>query len=611
MPPIHSLHVTKATSLSELTTFLAGVKDEKHLHAKIQKDGSRLLYVSKGKGTGLKEALFPETFATRKMSARLAILQITKAIKEYDGGDVMHASMKNGLMKRGAEEIDKSSPLVAGSLKTGLSTAIRTGGKPLANKYFRSIELDLADGEVKTAFSTRNHFGLDAIDQLAKSDPEEISEKFSSFIAENFDRCPFDISTAHEQIHHFCSNLHRSTDEAEQIFVELLQGKMTDDDLKSRAARLSENMAADIKKLNFCAELFRSKEFSIHFTPGQRKLLDQLGGQLGELSERFEEPEGAYQSLSRILAVGINAPADLKFYLNDYRSGFTLANLPDGVTVDENGHLSGSQVIHQVPDYSRYSKELLVQARQYAGKSIEEMLQDVKEGSLQRGVDVVGDITIAKQASADFWRFNYEIPTAPDTVFKSSDLPAGNDRQKERNLSVANAVHRFTDDNSNATFVLSSILNQTTISSLFHCVTDPWGGAVPFRIISTGNATTFGGPLKIQTADGGEEKISAQSMGASQWKLSHEVAADGGVDYKISIDWQTYGVANEEQQTWLSLPDNNVIGVHFSMDIIVDGEAARNGNLKLSIPDGVRATFSGRVNVQRGDAGGPEEQQAQ
>ncbi|VTU28258.1 hypothetical protein H6CHR_02952 [Variovorax sp. PBL-H6] len=121
-------------------------------------------------------------------------------------------------------------------------------------------------------------------------------------------------------------------------------------------------------------------------------------------------------------------------------------------------------------------------------------------------------------------------------------------------------------------------------------------------MITSTNAATFDGPLMLQKRDGTYEKISTKGMGACKWKLSHVISENGKTDYKISIDWQTYAVANDVQD-WLSLPENNVIGIHWKADFIVDGDEARKGVLKLSIPDGIETTFSGRLNVQKKSGG--------
>ena len=80
-------------------------------------------------------------------------------------------------------------------------------------------------------------------------------------------------------------------------------------------------------------------------------------------------------------------------------------------------------------------------------------------------------------------------------------------------------------------------------------------------------------------------------MGACKWELSHE-----NNNFKISIDWQTYAVANEGQD-WLPLAKNHVIGIHWKADFIIDGDAAREHRLELSIPNGITAEFSGRLDV--------------
>jgi hypothetical protein len=79
-------------------------------------------------------------------------------------------------------------------------------------------------------------------------------------------------------------------------------------------------------------------------------------------------------------------------------------------------------------------------------------------------------------------------------------------------------------------------------------------------------------------------------LGAAKWKLSKQ-----GADFKISIDLQMYAESTSPKD--LPLHENGVIGVRFKFDLIVDGDEAAKGKLDLSIPDGIEATFSGRLSM--------------
>lgn len=484
-----------------------------------------------------------------------------------------------------------------------LSEQMELHQQALAEEYFKGVELDFENGKARTPFSAQNEKasplakGLrtamkgirNAAHMLSGPDQKKLQKCTQTFIENNVQNCPFDATYEYGQIVDFSLNFDRNTN---KLLKEIFDGSQDDKKSKNATKALSDNF----KKLKFCMDLFTNKEFIESCPEKKRTGIIELGEQLSTLHELLNRPEGFYTSVRALTGLAINSPADFRSYLNKFKSNFIYANLPDGAIVGENANLSGSQTLRTVPDFTKYP-ELTTQARSYAGSPIAEMLEREKTKSLISGNAQIGPITVHKQAIPDFWRFNYEIPTEPGTVFRSDDMPAGNDQQAQRNISVAYAVKAFAGGDANATTVLSSVLNQTTLGPLFHCLADPGGESVPFRMITSSNAKTFDGPLILQKSDGTSEKISAKGMGACKWKLSH-VSDNGSTDYKISIDWQTYAVAHEVQD-WLSLPENNVVGIHWKADFIVDGNEARGGVLKLSIPDGIQATFSGRLNVEK------------
>ncbi|VTU25904.1 hypothetical protein RA8CHR_03229 [Variovorax sp. RA8] len=611
MPPTHSLDVTTATTVHQLQDFLNSAKSERTLHAKIGKDGSRVLYVSKSKGgTGFKQALFPKKFEQRKIAARQAILDITGA-NSTGQNTALYAWITSGVIRKELDEgnfVVDIAPLIVGELKSRLSEQIELHQQALAEKYFKGIELDFGSGKARTPFSAQNEktsplakglqhamVGIqDAAHQLSGSNRKELRDSTTAFIKDNLPDCPFEAPYEYEQIVDFSLAFDRDINKLlNQIFEKAPQDKT--------AQNVAMALADNFKKLKFSTDLFANKKFIESCPETKREGVIELGKKLGALHELLHQPEGFYTSLGALTGLAIKSPPDFRIYLDKFKTNFILANLPEGAIADENGNLSGSQTLRVVPDISKYP-DLLSPTIGYAGSSISEMLEREKTISLKNGKKEIGPITVHKQAIADFWRFDYEIPTEPGTVFRSSDLPVGTEQQDNRNMAVAYAVNAFAGGNPNATVVLSSVLTQTTLAPLFHCLADPEGKIVPFRMVTTSNSATFDEPLMLQKSDGTYEKISTKGMGACKWKLSHVISENGRIDYKISIDWQTYVVAGK-MQDWLSLPENHVLGIHWKADFIVDGDEARDGALKLSIPNAIEATFSGRVNVQKKSEG--------
>ncbi len=607
MHPTPSLRTT--ATVHQLQDFLNSTKDKRSLHAIFGKDGSGVLYVSKGKRTGLKKALFPKKFEQRKVAARLAILEITGTNSQGQNA-ALFRSIGHGFIPKELNDgnfVVDTAPLFVGELKSKLAEQMELHHQALAEKYFKGMELDFDNGKAQTPFSPNNENssplakGLqnrmkrirNAAHELSGSQHQECQElrdMTANFIKDNLSECPFHASHEYEELFEFSINFDKNMN---KLLKEIFEGPPQE----NKAKQVTRELADNFKKLNFSMNLLANKEFIESYPETKRAGMRKLGRQLSALHELLNQPEGFYTSLVAITGPAINSPADFRNYLNKFKSNFIYANLPDGAIVDENGNLSGSQTLRIVPDSTKYP-DLSIHGRAYAGSTIADMLEKEKTMSLKTGRKKIGPIAVHKQAVSDFWRFNYEIPTEPGTVFRSNDLPEGTDQQGNRNISTAYAINAFAGGDPDATVVLSSVLNQTTLGPLLYCLADPGGESVPFKIITASNSETFDGPLVLQKRDGAYEKISPRGMGACKWKLSHVASKNGSIDYKISIDWQTYAIANTGQD-WLSLPKNHVLGIHWKADFIVDGDEARKGVLKLSMPNGIEATFSGRVNIKK------------
>lgn len=573
------LLVHERTSIAHLSRFLGAIdNDNAELHAKTLRNGQKVLYVSKkSQGTGLKAKLAAKTFQQRKRTAKALIEQI---LREH----------------LPPAQHDAASRLLVGDLKQTLEKPLEA---LVARRGFEAIGLDLAGTKAGTAFSA-------AIDRRLPDDRlsptalkwrramdgvTQACEGFSA--AQNADR-------GVDELLDFARDVHQVARRVADFFELVAPPMFTKDEaLRESAEVLSRAMNADHQKLEYWAKLFANESFVQQWPAAQRDAARELGKQLTALYELTSDRQGSYRAAVDLAGLAHNAPAEFRNHLRQFSPASTLANLPQGATLDEHGNLGGSQVIRVVPDFSRYP-ELLIQAREFTGRPIEGMLQTAKSASMKKSVTIDG-IAVNKQAVADFYRMNVDIRQPRDAVFRSADLPsgAGPEHQQVRNSAVALAVHRFANEDVPTTLVLSSVFNQTTISPLFHCLTDAWQGSIPLKMITAMNATSFNGPLKLRKADGTEEEITPAGMGACKWTFSHVVSADGRLDYKISIDWPTYAVPQDKGQESLRLAPDTVIGIHWKADFIVDGDEAREGRLKLSIPDGIVASFSGQIEPGR------------
>ena len=272
------------------------------------------------------------------------------------------------------------------------------------------------------------------------------------------------------------------------------------------------------------------------------------------------------------------------------------SHAPGGVTVAANGDLSGEHTIIKVP------RNCTGQMMDSVGKEIVDVLSDAKRLALKRqrekteqnaagGLQSIGGHLIEKQAASDFYRLDFEIPGKDGKVFKSSEDEAT--AQAARNLNVANALREFTGSDE-ATTVLSAMMTQTSLSPLLGCLSTSDGEAMN-HIRWASKMNTADRVMTVVKRNGEKVQVDTGVLGAARWKLSK----DPNGDFRISVDWQAYGMAadTEDAKSKLPLHENGVIGAHFKIDFVINGTKARSGELSLTIPGGTKATFSGRVKL--------------
>jgi hypothetical protein len=256
-------------------------------------------------------------------------------------------------------------------------------------------------------------------------------------------------------------------------------------------------------------------------------------------------------------------------------------NLPTGVNMDAKGNLTGGQVMTTVPT------GCTTQFGSHIGKNIVDVLQEIKSKSIGLGATLVtiAGQKVASQCSGDFYRLDFDIPQTNGTRFQSTGDPA--EDQQTRNENATRALRNFAGSDS-ATTVLSSILSQTTLTPIPGCLAKSDGSEAKYKFGTAFN--TAGRDMTIRGADGKLNSVEPQFVGGAKWTLSKV-----GNDFKVSVSWQAYAEANPGDEGALPLHKDGVIGIHFALDMIVDGAEAAKGNLKLSMPGGVQTQFSGRL----------------
>jgi hypothetical protein len=343
MPSTHSLPVTTATSAQQLQDFLNNARDESSIHGKTRKDGSFVLYVSKGRGTGFKQALFPKKFEARRLAARQAILDITRASPQQN--TALYTSIKSGFTRKEHDGnfVPGVAPLTVGKLKSVLSEQIELHQQTFAEGYFKGIELDFDTGKARTPFSPQNESStplanglrdamegiIGAADQLSGYDREKLEGKTMDYIQQNLPYCPFDLNYAYPQIIDFSLNFDRSIN---KLLEEIFDGISNDKEIEKATIKLADNFA----KLEFSADLFADREFINSCPKAMHKDILELGKQLGALRELVNQPNGFHTSIRALTGLAINSPADFRNYLNKFKSNSIHVNLPNDAIIDEN-----------------------------------------------------------------------------------------------------------------------------------------------------------------------------------------------------------------------------------------------------------------------------------
>jgi hypothetical protein len=178
------------------------------------------------------------------------------------------------------------------------------------------------------------------------------------------------------------------------------------------------------------------------------------------------------------------------------------------------------------------------------------------------------------------------IPTASDIKSAKEEL---------RSEQIAHALRNFVqnddaraEDNDNAAFVLSSVMLQHIPTELQAMV---YGLLLPFRALALNTARDNDHnvrPLTIKDPSGQEHPVTVKGLGDATFALSKD-----GDNFKLTFDQPTYAEARFGQEHLFPLHKDGVIGIHLKTELIVDGKKAREGELAVTMPNGIQAEYSG------------------
>ncbi|MES2598303.1 MAG: hypothetical protein V4662_23415 [Verrucomicrobiota bacterium] len=260
-----------------------------------------------------------------------------------------------------------------------------------------------------------------------------------------------------------------------------------------------------------------------------------------------------------------------------YLIGNLQEKMPSGVTIQDNGVVSGTSTISQVPDVAPNLAEI-------QGMSIGDGVKAIMSDALkpERLTDLGGQKVIT-QAPKDFFRMDLEMPTSQGT-FKTRDDPETG--EAERNLTVVQNLRDYAGSD-NATTVLSSVLVQTTLRP-FHDSIATEGGDQALLTFAAKREGTYKDDQGVSHDLG-----LLTNYGGAKLKLDK---MENG-DFRVKVSWTMYpdhvgrGFAKES----MPLSEGGVLKSEFSIEMVVDKAAADRGELVLTCPTDPTVTFSGKL----------------
>ncbi len=230
------------------------------------------------------------------------------------------------------------------------------------------------------------------------------------------------------------------------------------------------------------------------------------------------------------------------------------------------------------------------------GMNYQDFVNERYSEALKGVTTKIGGHDFVMQAVSDFYRTNYEF-VGEHNVFRSVDIKSTN--QVVRQETIAENLIGFagTDE---AAFVLSSVLQQGLVTGLMISLSNNEGVALNSHLRPINIKTTSGinRQVTLFKEDGTREVIQdPRGMGTAKFKLSRN---ENG-DFKLLLDWQAYydlqrDNVGENLVDGLPLGENDVIGVHFQVELIINKVEADKGQIQIAT-DGISATFSGRLQM--------------
>lgn len=267
----------------------------------------------------------------------------------------------------------------------------------------------------------------------------------------------------------------------------------------------------------------------------------------------------------------------------DEKRAALLEGLPSGVAIDNQGVISGSHVVQAFPNDPLLGSQ--------AGQSLDDTLEETGNSQLnpvnKQGQPVslatIAGIPVSSQSVKDFYRLDLTLGTGNGAYKSASDPTTNNDR----NESVVRNLKTFTGSDEAVT-VLSSVVNQQ-FSRLF---TDSWSKSDGSRSVCQVEQGKLG-PVNYRAPDGSESMVQPGGIGTAP---VHITQTQNG-DFKVEISWDMYysGLGRGHGKTDFPGMDGSVMKASGHIEFVVDGAAARAGQLDVTVTQPATITFEGKM----------------
>lgn len=344
----------------------------------------------------------------------------------------------------------------------------------------------------------------------------------------------------------------------------------------------SNNIVQESDEFERSANDFKPLSFKEKFQAGQPQRDKQSRSEISGVKRPTRKKRAIFASTPR---TGTTKLAEMKAI------PFIRANLPAGASVDLDGNLTGTSLITKFPATHRKDTP------EDNGISVQSFCNIDAVLNLNDEQVVIGGYEFHHSVSDTFHEMSVEISFDEQaTTFHSQNGYLASQDPQARSKATATALVAFAGKPETA-FVLSSVLGESMLKTLTSSLSSDH-----LRLIDPSNSK--GRQLTLINNDGSRQEISGRY--SAEFKLSYcgepfyEPFDLDKKDYKLTVKLQAYYDLQRDPDgkpvKGLPLGENDVVGVDFYTEFIIDGDKARSGRIAFTT-EGIETTFSGRLDM--------------